>query len=184
MLNDVAQVLGWVGRNAHSLNAHLYRVFMAGSSAGAHLALSSALLRANPSGKAGAATQPRVAGAIGMYGYYGPAGGSRSTPCSEVHADAPPVFIIHGTNDTGVPGGWAEGLVARLREVSRSPVCFADLPGAQHTFDLTYSLRFSHVVNAVEAFASLVTAAALGSPDEIPEAAIEEHKRVQHSTGS
>jgi hypothetical protein len=42
--------------------------------------------------------------------------------------------------------------VTRLREVSTQPVVYAELPGAQHTFDLFYSLRYSQVIEAVAAF--------------------------------
>jgi acetyl esterase/lipase len=42
--------------------------------------------------------------------------------------------------------------VTRLREVSTQPVVYAELPGAQHTFDLFYSLRYTQVIEAVAAF--------------------------------
>jgi hypothetical protein len=38
-----------------------------------------------------------------------------------------------------------------LRNVSTNPVVYAELPGAQHAFDLFGSLRFEMVVDAIEA---------------------------------
>jgi GNAT superfamily N-acetyltransferase len=98
-----------------------------------------------------------VAGAIGLYGYYGPAGGPDGVvgtdPSDLVGPDAPPVFIASGGQDTVVPAQPTARLVARLREVSRSPVVHAELPHAQHSFDLVHSIRMETLVDAVEAFA-------------------------------
>jgi hypothetical protein len=43
-----------------------------------------------------------------------------------------------------------------LRSVSNKPVVYAELPGAQHAFDLFHSLRFETVVDAIESFAAWV----------------------------
>jgi acetyl esterase/lipase len=69
-----------------------------------------------------------------------------------VNPDAPPFFVIHGRNDTLVPVAEARRFVARLREVSRSPVAYAELPGGQHAFEVFPSIRTAHVVNAAERF--------------------------------
>jgi hypothetical protein len=50
----------------------------------------------------------------------------------------------------------ARAFVESLRRVSRSPVLYAELPGAQHTFDLFRSLRSEEVVDGIEAFAGWV----------------------------
>ena len=52
-----------------------------------------------------------------------------------------------------VPVATAREFVRRLRAVSPNPVVYADLPGAQHTFDLYRSIRFTHVVDGIEQFA-------------------------------
>lgn len=39
-----------------------------------------------------------------------------------------------------------------MRAGSAEPVVYAELPAGQHTFDLFHSLRFSAVVDGVEAF--------------------------------
>jgi len=65
---------------------------------------------------------------------------------------------------------WARALVGRLRATSSRPVVYAELPGAQHAFDLFHSLRYEAVVDAVEAFADRVRAdrgaATIGAPSE------------------
>ena len=55
----------------------------------------------------------------------------------------------------------ARAFVARLREVSRSPVVYAELPGAQHAFEVFPSIRTAHVVNGAERFADYVFTAYL-----------------------
>ena len=50
----------------------------------------------------------------------------------------------------------ARRFAGELAGVSDSPVVYAELPGAQHVFDLAHSIRFETVINAVEAFAAWV----------------------------
>jgi acetyl esterase/lipase len=82
----------------------------------------------------------------------------KASPISLVHADAPPFFVIHGTHDSLAFVEDAQHFVARLREVSRSPVAYAELPGAQHAFETFHSLRGAHAVNAVARFVEHVHA--------------------------
>jgi acetyl esterase/lipase len=99
-----------------------------------------------------------VTAAIGLNGYYGNyyGQGVASSPQAYVRPDAPPFFIAHGDRDTMVPVEVARDFADRLRSVSTNPVVYAELPGAQHAFDLFHSLRFEMVVDAVEAFAAWV----------------------------
>jgi hypothetical protein len=47
----------------------------------------------------------------------------------------------------------ARDFVARFRTTApERPLVYVELPGAQHTFDLYYSVRFDAVIDAVEAF--------------------------------
>ena len=55
----------------------------------------------------------------------------------------------------------------RLRSVSANPVVYAELPGAQHAFDLFHSLRFEMVVDAVEAFAAWVRSRQVRSDQDV-----------------
>ncbi|GBG39525.1 alpha/beta hydrolase [Mycobacterium montefiorense] len=75
-----------------------------------------------------------------------------ASPIAHVHQDAPPFFVLHGTNDSLVPIDQARSFTARLREVSREPVVYAELPWAQHAFDIFGSARAAHAAVAVEQF--------------------------------
>lgn len=75
-----------------------------------------------------------------------------ASPLHRVNADAPPFFVVHGTNDTLVPVADARTFVAALRAVSKSLVLYAELPYTQHAFDVLPSVRSAHAVAAVVRF--------------------------------
>ena len=75
-----------------------------------------------------------------------------ASPLHRVNADAPPFFVLHGTNDTLVPVADARAFVAELSSVSTQPVVYAEISGAQHAFDIFPSVRSAHVVRGVERF--------------------------------
>ncbi|MDT8914182.1 alpha/beta hydrolase [Amycolatopsis sp. PS_44_ISF1] len=75
-----------------------------------------------------------------------------ASPLDRVSDAAPPFFVIHGRNDSLVPVEEAREFVGRLRSVSRQPVAYAELAGAQHAFDVFPSIRSAHVVRGVERF--------------------------------
>ncbi|WP_414688876.1 alpha/beta hydrolase fold domain-containing protein [Mycobacterium sp.] len=75
-----------------------------------------------------------------------------ASPISYVSPDAPPFFVLHGRNDSLIPVEQAREFSARLREVSRQPVAYAELPFAQHAFDIFGSPRATHAALAVEQF--------------------------------
>ena len=74
------------------------------------------------------------------------------SPLSHVSADAPPMFVIQGTHDSLVWVEEARVFVAALQGVSTQPVAYAELPGAQHAFEIFHSVRTDHTVNAVGHF--------------------------------
>jgi acetyl esterase/lipase len=75
-----------------------------------------------------------------------------ASPTYRVHAGAPPFFVLQGENDTLVPVQMARTFVERLRAVSASPVAYAELPLAQHAFDVVASLRCQATTSAVGDF--------------------------------
>jgi acetyl esterase/lipase len=75
-----------------------------------------------------------------------------ASPTYRVHAGAPPFFVLQGENDTLVPVEMARTFVQRLRAVSGSPVAYAELPLAQHAFDVVASLRCQATTSAVADF--------------------------------
>ena len=81
-----------------------------------------------------------------------PEGWAKASPIDEITPDDPPFFVIHGRNDTLVPVGEARYFVDKLRAVSGEPVVFAELPGAQHAFDVFPSIRTAHIIRAIERY--------------------------------
>jgi acetyl esterase/lipase len=75
-----------------------------------------------------------------------------ASPLSRVSQNAPPFFVLHGSNDSLVPVREARAFVKELREVSDEPVVYAEISGAQHAFDIFTSVRSAHVVRGVERF--------------------------------
>ena len=76
----------------------------------------------------------------------------KGSPLSNVHADAPPMFVIHGTHDSLVWVEEAQTFVSAMQKESTQPVVYGELPGAQHAFEVFHSVRTDHTVNAVTDF--------------------------------
>src|SRR5699024_7632244 len=100
----------------------------------------------------------QIAAAVCLYGYYGryygrgPDEWPQSTPFGYSGDNAPPMLIVHGDMDNYTPVETASALAEHLRETSSSPVAYAELPGAQHGFDLFASPRFRDVLDGIEVF--------------------------------
>ena len=77
-----------------------------------------------------------------------------ASPMHRIHTDAPPMFVIHGDQDGLAPVEEARHFVKLLRETSKSPVAYAEIPGAQHAFDIFHSDRSSIVAEGVSRFLS------------------------------
>jgi len=75
-----------------------------------------------------------------------------ASPVTLVRREAPPFFVLHGTHDSLASVGEARLFVERLRAVSRNPVVYAELPGAQHAWEIFRSVRAMHSVHAVTRF--------------------------------
>ena len=88
----------------------------------------------------------------------------QASPDRRVTPAAPPMFVLHGMNDTLVPLAVARAFVAQLRAVSRAPVAYVELPGAQHAFDVLASVRCRHTTMGVVRFLDGVRAEALAVP--------------------
>jgi acetyl esterase/lipase len=72
--------------------------------------------------------------------------------------DAPPFFVLHGEHDSVIPVDEARDFVGEFRKVSQAPVLYAELPGAQHAFDIFSSPRAHQSAEAVGQFLSWVYA--------------------------
>lgn len=176
-LIDVKKVIAWAREHADEYGADSRLLFVAGSSAGAHLAATAALTPNDPTFQPGFEyADTAVTAAIGLYGYYGPVDAARqqlpSSPRDYVRRDAPPVLIAHGQQDTFVAAEHARRFADELRGISTNPVVYVELPGGQHSFDLLHSIRFETLIDGIEAFAASVGShAADGCPSAARRAA-------------
>jgi acetyl esterase/lipase len=168
-LVDVKRVIAWAREDGNQFGIDPGTVVVAGSSAGAHLAAMAALTADDPRFQPGfEASDTSVDAAICLYGYYGRLGGvldEMSSPLDHIRGETPPFLIVHGSNDTYTPIEGARALAAKLRRASSRPVVLAELPGAQHSFDMFHSVRFEAVVDAVRTFTAAV---GIGSPRRSP----------------
>ena len=159
---DAKRAIAWAHLHAAEYGADPSLLVVAGDSAGAHLASIAALTANDPVFQPGFEhADTSVSAAVCLYGFYGNrdlAGRLPSSPRAYVRRDAPPFFVAHGDNDSFIPAAHALSFVDALRSVSINPVVYAQLPGAQHSFDLLHSVRFQHVIDGIETFTTWVQA--------------------------
>ena len=75
-----------------------------------------------------------------------------ASPLSQVRVDAPPFFIVQGAHDTLAWREDARAFAAALGGVSASAVAYAEIPYAQHAFDLMTTRRSVYTVRAIARF--------------------------------
>jgi acetyl esterase/lipase len=137
-VEDGAKALKWVERNVLQHGGDSQRVFLAGHSAGAHLA---ALLLFDPGYLAAVGfDRGRIVGFIGLAGPYAfdplayestravfstVENSDQARPIAFVDKNAPPVLLMHGLSDKTVELINAEKLAARLRKVGNDARLFA-----------------------------------------------------------
>ena len=182
---DVKRALAWVKDNIADYGGDPNFVAITGGSAGGHLCSLAALSPNEPSFQPGFEdADTSVACAVPLYGVYDltnrdgtgradmeqmltemvmkvspttdPDLWDKASPMSWINPDAPPFFALHGTNDCLVPVEQARSFISMLRDVSTSPVAYAELPGAQHAFDVFASPRSLFAVDAVERFLTAI----------------------------
>lgn len=182
---DVKRALAWTKASIAEHGGDPDFVAVTGGSAGAHLVAMAALtpeVAALQPGFEEADTRP--AAAVTLYGVYDltardgamvrgleplvadrvlktlldddRSGWEQASPIAHAGPHAPPMFVLHGLNDSVVPVEQARAFVARLRATSQRPVVYAELPRAQHAFDTVSSVRVHHMAHAVERFLAVV----------------------------
>lgn len=192
---DVKRAIAWVRANIADYGGDPGFVAITGGSAGGHLSSFAAMSANAPEFQPGFEdADTSVQAAVPFYGVYdladwdGRGGPSHSikfvermllksslrtdpdrwgqaSPINWVSEKAPATMLIHGTNDSLVPVEGARRMADALRAVSHQPVVYAELPHAQHAFEIYASLRTRHTVRAVERFLAYVRATyALGAP--------------------
>lgn len=75
-----------------------------------------------------------------------------ASPVAQVHKDAPPFMVCHGTHDSLALVQDGRVFVDKLREASDNPVVYVEMPGAEHAWETVHSLRTEHTVNGVHRF--------------------------------
>jgi acetyl esterase/lipase len=184
---DVKRALAWVKTHIAEYGGDPDFVVITGGSAGGHLSSLAALTPNDPRFQPGFEdVDTSVRAAVPFYGVYDftrfddamhpsmpelleqmvikqphkTAGQTYAdaSPVNYVTADAPPMFVLHGTNDSLVPVEQARAFVAKLHKVSTQPIVYAELPFAQHAFDIFGSARAAHAAVAVEQFLAEVYA--------------------------
>lgn len=172
-LVDVKRALAWVREHIAGYGGDPDFVVLTGGSAGGHLAALAALTADTPVqacvpfyGVYDFTNRFRSRSRFEGWGYVrflerrvigvrfrdDPAAFAAASPIDQVHAGAPPFFVIHGAHDVLAPVRDAREFVKALRAVSREPVAYAELRGAQHAFEVFHSIRTVHVVRGVERF--------------------------------
>lgn len=181
-LIDLKRAIAWIREHIHEYGGDAQRIVATGGSAGGHLCALVGLTANDPRYQPGfedvdtstIACVPfyGVYDFTNRYGHWPHRGLARilekqvmkssldeardeyeaASPMSCIHADAPPFLVIHGTHDTLVPVEEARQFVKMLRAVSREPVAYAEIAGAQHAFEIFPSLRADLVLKGVERF--------------------------------
>jgi acetyl esterase/lipase len=178
---DVKRALAWTKEHIAEYGGDPDWIAITGGSAGGHLSALAALTANDPQFQPGfESADTSVRAAVPFYGVYDFTGNDSgnhpllvptlakyvfklrraelaealraASPITHVSADAPPFFVLHGANDSLIPVEQARAFSARLREVSRQPVAYAELPFAQHAFEIFGSVRAAHAAVAVEQF--------------------------------
>jgi acetyl esterase/lipase len=178
---DVKQAIAWVKEHIAEYGGDPTFVAITGGSSGGHLTALAALTANAPGFQPGFEdVDTTVQAAVPMYGVYDfvdderlahrglqphlermvltakladdRAGWELASPQYHLRNDAPPFFVIHGANDIFTSAPQARRFAADLRAVSSKPVVHAELPYAQHAFDVLGSVRTRHTVRAIERF--------------------------------
>lgn len=184
---DVKRALAWVKENIADYGGDPNFVAISGGSAGGHLTALAALTPNDPQFQPGFEdADTSVVAAVPVYGRYDwftdEGAGRRefiaflqkfvvkkpfakfrqiyldASPINQLRPDAPPFFILHGTDDSIIPVDEGRVFAEALREVSTSPVAYSEAPHAQHAFDFFGSPRGHHAADAIEHFLSWVHA--------------------------
>jgi len=185
-LVDLQYALKWIREHADEYGVDPSFVAVTGGSAGGHLTAMMGLTANDPEYQPGFEdADTSVQAAVPVYGVYDftnrlntmlarfrpqmlepiimkaffdrePEKFQRASPIDRVHADAPPFLIVHGDRDTLAPVEDARFFAQTLREVSRAPVTYTELPGAQHAFDIFASPRTARMLDGTLRFLTTV----------------------------
>jgi acetyl esterase/lipase len=209
-LIDLKRAIQWIRDYGADYGADPDFLVVTGGSAGGHLAALTALTGNDPRFQPGFEyVDTSVQGCVAFYGVYDFTDRNRlwhheglrglletkvmkasieedperyelASPIAQLSPDDPPFFVIHGTLDTMVPVAEARHFCEEFRRIVRAPLVYAEIPGAQHAFELFPSMRSVHVVHGVERFLAVLYSRYL---DERPAAASAQPRREDRAAG-
>lgn len=81
-----------------------------------------------------------------------------ASPVAQIHPDAPPFMVVHGTHDSLAVVNEGRVFSQKLRQASNNPVVYVEMPGAEHAWETVHSLRTEHTVDGVHRFLEWVRA--------------------------
>lgn len=179
-IQDVNRVIAWVRTCIAGYGGDPGFIAATGTSAGGHLAALAGLTANDPEFRPDPGVDTSVDAVVSIYGRYdwedrvgseremfmaflersvvqrlqsvAPETFRAASPIARVRPDAPPFMVIHGDADTVIPVEQARAFVAALRAVSQAPVVYAELPNAQHGFDMINNGRTAANADAIERF--------------------------------
>ncbi len=181
-LISVKKAIKWIKTNIAEYGGDPNFIAVSGGSAGGHLCTLAALIENDPLLQPGfEEVDTKVQACVPFYGIYDftdrnhvrekvpilgfledqvmptsfaqdPKLWEMASPIANVNKNAPPTFVIHGTNDTLVFVEDARHFVTALRACSEQTVVYAELPETQHGFDIFHSLHTESAINAVHTF--------------------------------
>jgi acetyl esterase/lipase len=181
-LVDLKRALCWMREHAAEYGGDPNFIVVTGGSAGGHLCSLMALTANDPEYQPGfESADTSVQGCVPFYGVYDFTNSDelrehlglvrfvskkvlkleiaerrdafeRASPFHCRPEAPPPFFVVHGSRDSLVSVRTARSFVEALRKISRNPVVYAEIPGAQHAFEIFWSVRTAHVVRGVESF--------------------------------
>lgn len=181
-LIDLKRALAWIREHGREYGADPDFVVVTGGSAGGHLAALMALTANDPEYQSGFEdANTSVDACVSFYGVYdfadreqlshnpgrkellekqvmkasveeAPEAYDKASPITRLRSSAPPFLVIHGDRDTLVPVEEARRFVMEFRRLAHDRIAYAEIPGAQHAFEIFPSLRSNQVVQAVARF--------------------------------
>ena len=185
-LVDVKAAIAWLRKHAEEWNVDPEFIAIAGGSAGGHIAAMAALTPGDLELQPGfESADTSVQAAVMFYAVLDttnrlgvhnpefltkllgphvlkafpdtePERFSAASPRTHVGKVSQPWLILQGDEDTMTPAAEARDFAEALRECSTHPVVYAELPGAQHAFDIYYSPRAIATVELTARFLATI----------------------------
>ena len=179
---DVKRALAWIKANAHAHGGDPRCIVISGNSAGGHLASLTALTQNEPEFQPGfESIDTSLSACVSFYGVYDltnrfghwkatdlrvalerlvmkrrfdedPEPFHHASPYHWVGKNSPPFMMLHGSSDALVPVEEARRFHDHFVLEAEAPVVYAELPGAQHAYEVFPSLRTAHTLKGVERF--------------------------------